>query len=136
MGLQLSGKGEILIDGKPPQGLRNRLLAWYLLREANRAVKEAAGRKGVPMEQREAEIRDDSIRICRRRQLYNALTFVCAVVQVPVCGFSGWHRHGFWQLICFLAVPLFAWRAVADWRTFWALREEERQLVVDDVHRL
>lgn len=136
MGLQLSAKGEILIDGKPPRGWRDRLWAWLILRQATRAVEEAAARKGVSVEQREAEARDERMEICRRRQLLNAITFVCAVVQVPVCAFSGWHRQGFWMWACFVAVPLFAWRAVVDWKTFWALREEERQLIVEDVHEL
>jgi hypothetical protein len=136
MGLQLSGKGEILVDGRPPQGWRERLWAWFMLRQAKRAVKEAAARKDVPREQREAEDREESLRICRRRQFLNALTGACAVVQVPICAYSGWVREGFWRWACFAAVILFAWRAVVDWRTYRKLRGEERDLVVDDVHAL
>lgn len=136
MGLQLSAKGEILIDGKPPKGWRNRIFAWLMLRQANRAVKDAVARRGLSQEQKDAQDREESMRICKRRQFLNALTCACAAVQVPVCAFSGWNRQGFWMWVCFAAVPLFAWRAVADWKTFWALRDQERQLIVDDVHEL
>lgn len=134
MGLQISRKGEVLVDGRPPKGLRERLWAWLVTRNIDREIRQMRERAGLSDEQKAAMDRAESLHVCVRRKRLNALTFVCAVVQVPVCAYSAWAGHGWKAWLAAVAVPLFAWRAVADRKRWLQLRQEELELVVDDVH--
>lgn len=133
MGIQVTEEAKILVDGRAPRGLRERLWAWLTLWQVNRALREVKARSKLSLEERVAKERAETISICRKRQWYNGLTSVCAVVSVPIDSYAAYSHGGAWKL-AYLAAAYFAYRAVRDMKTFRELCQQERELVVEEIH--
>ncbi len=133
MGLQLSGKARILVDGKPPKGLRERLWAWLRMREVNRHLAEWKRTAGMTPEQQKAVVIQDQLTVCRKRQRNNVLTSFLAATYIAIAAKMSWCQDKNWAFALVGAV-FFAYRLRKDVRTVLALREQERQLIVEDVH--
>jgi hypothetical protein len=136
MGLQISRKGEILVDGRPPKGWRERLWAWLVTRNIDRQIREVKARAGLSDEQKAALDRAETLRVCVRRKWLNALTCALAAVNVPVMAFTAWTSPGWKAWLALACVPAFAALSVRDHRKWLQLRREELELIVDDVHDL
>lgn len=134
MGLQISREGKVLVNGREPSGIRERIWAWAVMRRVDRTLKEVKERAGLTDEQKAALDREAEIRHCRRHGVacaFSAVTsFMGAAVNVYVFyTMAHYARYAMIPLSFFMA-----WSAWRDYRKALALHQRQRELIVEDVH--
>jgi hypothetical protein len=133
MGIRITEEAKVLVDGRAPRGLRERLWAWLVLWQVNRQVKLVTKYAGLTPDEKVRRSREDLMGTYRRRKWTNGLTTALAAVSVPLHSYAAYSHNGMWKL-AYLAAVYFSYRSVQDFRTWREMWLKERELVVEDVH--
>lgn len=137
MGIQVTGKAEVKIDGRAPKGVRERLLAWLVVWKVNREIREWKRDKGLTPGQKARRNRLEIIKNTAFRKWLNAFTTVLSVVSVPIWTFEAVVATSGWKRLLYVALTAAStYRVWVDYRTWRKLKVEEAELIVDDVHDL
>jgi len=134
MGIQVTEEAKVLVDGRAPKGLRERLYAWMVMRSVNRQIGEWKRDKGLTPGQKAARTRRDLIQNTVFRKWLNAFTALMAVVAVPTWAYSAVVATGWLRLLYAVLAAVFTYRVRSDYRVWRGLRTKEAELVVEDVH--
>lgn len=134
MGIQVTRDGKILVGGEKPKGLHARLRAWWTVRSVNRLVAKAKSRSGMSPEQKAALDRDDEIRYCRRFWKANALYCTMSLSGIATNAYVVLTGSGLVRLAMVPISAFLVWNAYRDYVKALALRQRERELIVDEVH--